>query len=958
MRPPKLAIRGAVAGFAAAAILVLGAASASAAPNPGYGTSGSTVVPQQYGTGATGAVYNTSPQFPTDKFADGPQTANIPTLAWVGEEVRLVACDKAIQVTPLSGLGNDSSDHNPGLRFQSGVWSIENWTGDQAFAATPTFDGSESTNLYLTNTGGTSFFAPNGYSGTQIDKGCVSANIKSLHAGLSIVKLDVNEQNVSLDGDQFPDLDPTVVYSQQFVVIWMVPNSPVISESSVSTQAAGINSLSNPGTPGTDAPPTTFPQLTALGVTNATGLCPAPSTATNCSGFLGDPSGNGVFNPSFWSVYSGVNINQEANQTPATNNGLINIRVKGTFPIEDAPYYNQSTPGTNVQYFGQTSFTMPDDWAKLAGIMATSNITNMGTDPTVWDIHGGPTNPSQPHTNAGTPPGQLASVCINTNNTFTALTDPVDSCANNGLGVGNPYAFSRVFGDVTNGPGGTVGPFDPQAPNETLLSDRRLNSDDAPMPALPVTVSIAPNVAGGTGGVGGLYGVSKYLIYSHDFNGGGPSTSVGPTPTSALTSTGTGNLYNPFYSTYIPSTSRPINEASGITGVYNEHHYVVDGSSGNDFPGFSNGDTDAYKYWTALEAASNDTGAATKCLRRLHPDQGTPQYYLTPDQPTSVLVYTDERGEAYVDYNPGTGFYFDALVTPDGNGACDLQNVGTLGTSAISAQANYPYQSPVYRTPAASNILTKTVKSLWSKSITCVPKAPGSGPQINADFCTATAIDINGQPFANEEVCFSIQNTDGSAFGGLVLYKGEEVHSVPACEWTDSTGSVTIELAGSVGNNLDVQAYFDDEHIFRDATNVTLGSGPPVTSTAPPTVLPDAPVVATTTSVGGSGAGGSSSGGSSSGNTSAPAGGSTSVTTPLSVAKGSGCTVKSIHLRANKRSVKLSLSCLSAKSDSVIIKTYRNGKLIHSYKATVKAGKTVILTLGSKKVSRVTAVAA
>ena len=42
---------------------------------------------------------------------------------------------------------------------------------------------------------------------------------------------------------------------------------------------------------------------------------------------------------------------------------------------------------------------------------------------------------------------------------------------NNGAGNGNPFVFSRVFGDVTNGPGGTVGPYDPQAPNETLLSD-------------------------------------------------------------------------------------------------------------------------------------------------------------------------------------------------------------------------------------------------------------------------------------------------------------------------------------------------------------------------------------------------------------------------------------------------------------------------------------------------------
>ena len=83
-----------------------------------------------------------------------------------------------------------------------------------------------------------------------------------------------------------------------------------------------------------------------------------------------------------------------------------------------------------------------------------------------------------------------------------------------------------------------------------------------------------------------------------------------------LTDEGTGNLYNPFYSEYIPSTTRPINEASGITGVYGEHYDLVpDGSSGNDFPGFSNGDTDAYKFWTALEAASSDTLVSNGCLQ-------------------------------------------------------------------------------------------------------------------------------------------------------------------------------------------------------------------------------------------------------------------------------------------------------------------------------------------------------
>ena len=50
-----------------------------------------------------------------------------------------------------------------------------------------------------------------------------------------------------------------------------------------------------------------------------------------------------------------------------------------------------------------------------------------------------------------------------------------------------------MFGDLTSGITATTGPFDPQAANETLLSDGRLNADDAPMPAMRIDVSIAKN---------------------------------------------------------------------------------------------------------------------------------------------------------------------------------------------------------------------------------------------------------------------------------------------------------------------------------------------------------------------------------------------------------------------------------------------------------------------------------
>ena len=52
-----------------------------------------------------------------------------------------------------------------------------------------------------------------------------------------------------------------------------------------------------------------------------------------------------------------------------------------------------------------------------------------------------------------------------------------------------------------------------------------------------------------------------------------------------------------------------------------------------------------------------------------------------------VAVYTDEHGEAFVAYNPNTGFRWNA----DSNGRCNLVP-GTLGTATITAEALYPDQ--------------------------------------------------------------------------------------------------------------------------------------------------------------------------------------------------------------------------------------------------------------------------
>ena len=101
--------------------------------------------------------------------------------------------------------------------------------------------------------------------------------------------------------------------------------------------------------------------------------------------------------------------------------------------------------------------------------------------------------------------------------------------------------------------------------------------------------------------------------------------------------------------------------------------------------------------------------------------------------PQNVAVYTDEHGEAQVEYNPGTGAYYDAVgAIRNANGGCDLEDVDVLGTSSITATARYPYQ-PVSDPAKASAPLTKEVRSLFTKYLAVYPKGPGDGELERAD---------------------------------------------------------------------------------------------------------------------------------------------------------------------------------------------------------------------------------
>jgi hypothetical protein len=929
VRPPKLAIKAALGALIAVVILGLGAVSAMAAPNPGLGSTQTTTA---------------SPFSSEARLVDGPQTADVPTLAWVGESVKLVACDPAI--TP-----------NPFEAPETANFNVKAWSG---FALTPfgqvtpepTFDGGSGSNDIFTNTGNsTNFFWPT--SSENEGKGCVSVDLESDYPGLAQIKLDVTNADCPCGNGTYQG------YSEDFYVIWMTAEAPTLSEATVTpSTVADTNSLSNPGSPGTDAPDTSFSQLTTAG----------QSAATT---FLGDVTTVNVFDPSDWNF-------ECSHSCPGTsgsvNNGLIDIRVKGTFPVNTGLFPTLAS-----------SYVLPDDWAALADQLAESSLTNQTVEPDLWDIHGGPTN-ADTHV-------QLAASGVTSTpcpaDTFGATFDSPFDAVNNCTGT--PYNFSRVFGDVTYGPSATIGPYDDEFPNETLLSDGHLNSDDAPMPALPITVSIAGNscttaagcVPGDISGVGGLYSVAKALIYSHNFDG---DTITGETTP--------GDLYNPYYGEYIPSTSRPYTESSGVDGVYDGGNPA---SSGDDFPGFSNGNTSPYTFWQALDESTVDSSTAnTDCLRRTDGDDDGyeygypgdplfgPQYYQTPDYPTSVTVYTDERGEAYVDYNPGNGFYLNNLIAPfytgtgsisldnDSPPACNLQGLlgDPIGTSVISAQPQYPYEGgPIGVPPAGANTITKTVDSEWSKTLTSY------GKNVTGDDGTifvAKATDINGQSFEDEEVCFAVDApgdivTDFTGqVGGTTLppvdatplgadgypYHPYSPNDGPWCELTGLNGEAAIAVVGSP-DVVQVTAYFVDEGIYVTLENQTVGTGGSTTATAP-TVIPYV-AVAKLSSAGNAG----SAGGAGSSSASAGTGGGSNAA-PLSVSKKveNVCKVDSYRISHARRlySVRLKLSCtVSDSKTSVTFREFqRNGKLMHSVLKTVRSGRFVTVKLGTKKFARLT----
>jgi hypothetical protein len=402
-----------------------------------------------------------------------------------------------------------------------------------------------------------------------------------------------------------------------------------------------------------------------------------------------------------------------------------------------------------------TPRTLPTDWAALAGSFA---FDTSGYNPSAWDIHDDQAA-TEGHTGTSICGGAFA-------------IDAVDNC----LGGGEFGAFSRLIG----GTNPTWGPFDPARPGSSYLPDGKLDAGDAPMPAARIDVDLA-------GTVGALAAADKHVLYSRNRTGAA----------STLFPNNAHNLYAPFNGAYIPATSAP-QTSSGVTGPL-----------ANNFPGFQ-GTPGLYHFWNLLNT-TNRPGGFNNCRDVVSGAGGQIQhnadgFILRAAGINSATVYTDEHGEAILQFLPDVG----ATLTPDSNGRCDLGEISTtpalLGTATISAEALDPYQL-TFNAPRLSNTLTKNVFELAGKSLDCVAKS------ANETFCVETIRDIRGNPVSGAEVSFTREPRGLIVPAAIALApfdtRNQTVVSTTADEVrirTNALGQAGVELKSTLPGLVDLDA--------------------------------------------------------------------------------------------------------------------------------------------------------
>jgi hypothetical protein len=655
------------------------------------------------------------PGFVSSASAQGMSQSSLPTTStqWDPQTTNVPYLAWAGEELRLEKCFAAPGDGRDSVRGVGADFLLEDWSADSG--QTPQFEPTTQ-NIWWSNT---------------LDEPCVSEDIVSLFPGFARVEVDVTDPRGVLGLDSG---SPAIKH--QFLAGWMTLNKPTL------TQMASTNFAS--------------------------------TAQTEAASEMGDPSGNGAFNP-------------------GTKPGYLDVHVTGTIPLT----------GAWASLVGQSSVTLPDDWALLANKLATDDnpVDSQAMAANKWDISNDPTGDLGHVTQS--PACDAVPVEFQSAPPAPAGTDSVDDCT--GGGADGP--FSTQFGLMSSD--NSVGPFDPVRAADTLLPNGVLDDMDAPMPAARIDVTIAPNSGGATdiSGVGSLAAADKTKTYSRDFLGpdGLPD-----------------NEYAPFYDQYIPATSAPGDASSG-----------VDGGSANNFNGLLvNG---AYHNWDIADTLISNDPTQTTCLEEArNPQTGLDAgFYDTPSGPSNVAIYTDNHGEAQAQYVPGLGYYFDSLLAsgaaiPNANGGCDLQSLyqvaGGIGSASITATARYPFK-PTDFADVASDPVSVSIASLWTKSLAAFPI--GAGTENNsARVVTSHAQDIDGTPFGGELVCFF---ADSNA-AGLSVFRGTvggtnygDTHQEfdpfaglgAVCVRSDDSGNAAVEVLDGNGNTSSVIAVYENEGLLR-----------------------------------------------------------------------------------------------------------------------------------------------
>ena len=695
-----------------------------------------------------------------------PQTTNVPTLLWNGQEAKLVSCSPAISSVPIP--------------TQSAEWETKKFSGSGLAPIKPE--------------NGTTFFSPSG--SILDDQGCVKATFDSIESGLAIIHLNVAGLPVVLDGGlEVADHEETNnginLVDHDFLVGWMDFNKPTLEkvddpgdgndtyDSGVNSHADGIDFDAGDG---------------------------GPMPLSHEGGPYGEDDVVAEHPDSF----------QGADIIAGEGNARMTSDVTGTMPVRSGFVQNNALG---------SELNMPEDWAKLASVLATDQDTDVrgAARQLRWDVHD-----DRLRTDDNCDPATVDAVsnCVKTLSVLGGFSRNAPSL-NAHDGSDDPLGYGLLGSLTIDGEdlSAMIGPFDSLLPDNTLLNNGVINAADAPMPPADIRYELT--------GIGSLEDASKPDAYSRDGEAG------------FLTVEDEENLYAPFYATVPSATLRGLvaEEASGNASAVLSNNFPglgsFPGASGLDgeFGGLLSQDA-IYPYWLL---ANKDGRDATDNGCKSGTGPGKFAQFDTPSGTDAASLINDEQGETQAEFNPGMGF--ENPVSVNRNGGCDLQDVDVLGESEITATARSPYhQSGI--ADATSDPISYEVKSLWSRSLTDTTKGEGVENSV-ARIVTAHAQDIDGSPVANEIVCWmgdsdaeGIRRFSGDvpaagvidvkpALGGAIADENGEISVVSdgtpdpfdglgrTCTRTDENGNAAVEVFNSNGGEVNMIAEFVKSGILR-----------------------------------------------------------------------------------------------------------------------------------------------